>query len=103
MRTWPAAVVTSIGEVVAVSVTVASILSLFYVGLAVGVALFHPDHRRRRDARAVLGCLADFLPRSRRRPTSPAPKIGNVAVPSSRPERSRKRRHQQRTLGSGRR
>lgn len=30
---------------------------VIYIGVAVSVALFHPDRQRRADARAVLRCL----------------------------------------------
>lgn len=38
-----------------------------YLGMAVSVALFHPNERRRRDAIAVLRCLTALL----RKPKSP--------------------------------
>jgi hypothetical protein len=39
-------------EVIIPGVTTAGLL--VYIGLAVSVALFHPDTRQRRDARSVL-------------------------------------------------
>lgn len=55
---------------VAAAASVGSILIVVYVGLAVAVALFHPDHRRRHDARAVLASLVAILPRNRRELTT---------------------------------
>jgi hypothetical protein len=43
---------------------------MLYAGMAVAVALFHPDRHRRRDARIVLEHLTEFLPKIRRDPTS---------------------------------
>jgi hypothetical protein len=40
---------------------------LFYVGVALGVALFHPNERGRRDATHILERLLDFLARRRSR------------------------------------
>ncbi len=49
----------------AISVPLVSILLVIYMGCAVAVALFHSDCRRRRDARAVLGCLLGGCRRGR--------------------------------------
>ena len=48
-------------------VLVIAVLVVAYLGLAVSVALFHPDERRREDALAVLRCLVTLL----RKPKSP--------------------------------
>lgn len=45
---------------------VLAVLPLVYVGLAVIVALFHPDQQRRKDARSVLTSLIQLLRRGRR-------------------------------------
>ncbi len=39
---------------------------VFYIGAAVGVALFHPDQKRRSDARTVLNSILSMLRRRRK-------------------------------------
>ncbi len=57
---------------VAAAASVGSILIVVYLGLAVAVALFHPDQHRRRDARAVLTSLVALVPRTRSKLTTDA-------------------------------
>ncbi|WP_338595501.1 hypothetical protein [Saccharopolyspora sp. SCSIO 74807] len=45
---------------------ISAVLLLVYIGLAVSVALFHPDAQRRKDARSVLTTLVQILKRARR-------------------------------------
>lgn len=69
MGTWTSVAIPT-AHAAAASVLVASTLLMLYAGMAVTVALFHPDRRRRRDARIVLKHLTEFLPTIRRGPTS---------------------------------
>ncbi len=81
MGTW-SSVVTHAAEGVAVSVPVVSILIAVYAGLAVAVALSHPDWRRRRDARAVLEHLTELRPRRRRGSESPTNRSSKILTMS---------------------
>lgn len=49
------------------ALVVMGVLVIAYLGLAVSVALFHPNERRRADALAVLRCLVSLV----RKPKSP--------------------------------
>ncbi|WP_143261508.1 hypothetical protein [Allokutzneria sp. NRRL B-24872] len=48
------------------SITILSTAIIAYIGAAIAVALFHPDQKRRADARAVLNSVLRFIRRPRR-------------------------------------